>query len=96
MSAASGLERVAGRVHGHVQGVGYRAFAARWGKELGLRGWVQNEPGGTVGFVAEGPRAALERFLNALHVGPPPARVARIDEAWTPPEDRLSGFEIRR
>lgn len=92
----SEAQRVEGMVHGRVQGVGFRAFAARWGRELGLRGWVKNETGGTVAFAAEGDRAALERFLDALHVGPPGGRVARVDEAWTPPEDRLSGFEIRR
>jgi len=93
---AADLHRVEGTVHGRVQGVGYRAFAVRWGKELGLRGFVRNEPGGTVAFAAEGSRADLERFLDALHVGPPLGRVTRVDETWTPPEDRLSGFEIRR
>lgn len=93
---ASDLSRVEGVVHGRVQGVGFRAFARRWGQELGLRGYVRNAPDGTVRFVAEGPRDALERLLDALHVGTPHSRVQRIDETWTPPEERLSGFEIRR
>lgn len=88
--------RVEAVVHGRVQGVGYRAFAAREAQTVGLLGWVKNEPDGTVRIVAEGPRAVLERFLDTIHVGPALARVARIDETWTPPNDLHGGFEVRR
>ncbi len=94
--SAPELARVEAVVHGRVQGVSYRAFAAEEARMRGIIGWVKNEPGGTVRLVAEGPRPLLERLLDALHVGPPLARVQRIDETWTPPEDRHSGFEIRR
>jgi len=90
------LARVEAVVHGRVQGVGYREFAAREARETGLLGWVRNEPGGTVRLVAEGPKEGIERFLEAIHLGPPLARVQRIDEPWTPPEDRHGGFEVRR
>lgn len=88
--------RVEAVVHGRVQGVGYRAFAAREAQTVGLLGWVKNEPDGTVRIVAEGPRAVLERYLDAIHVGPSFARVARIDETWTAPQDLHGGFEVRR
>lgn len=90
------MHRVEAIVHGRVQGVGYRAFVQKEALLLGLRGWVRNEPGGTVRLVAEGERAALERLLDALHVGPALARVQRIDETWSEPDDRHSGFEVRR
>ena len=88
--------RVEALVSGRVQGVGYRAFVAREASAAGLLGWVKNEPGGAVRIVAEGRRAALERFLDAIHIGPALARVARIDETWTPPRDLHGGFEIRQ
>lgn len=88
--------RVEAIVHGRVQGVNYRAFAAREARDRGLLGWVKNEPDGTVRLVAEGPKPQIERLLDALHVGPPLARVQRIEETWTPPEDRHGGFEVRR
>ncbi len=88
--------RVEAVVSGRVQGVGYRAFVAREASAAGLLGWVRNEPSGAVRIVAEGRRAVLERFLDAIHVGPALARVARIDETWTPPRDLHGGFEVRR
>lgn len=88
--------RVEAVVHGRVQGVGYRAFVAREAQTVGLLGWVKNEPDGTVRLVAEGPRAVVERFLDTIHVGPPFARVARVDETWTAAQDLHGGFEVRR
>lgn len=89
------MERVEGVVHGRVQGVGYRAFVRSQALLHHLRGWVRNEPSGTVTFVAEGERAALEAFLEALHQGPRLARVSRIDETWGPALERHGGFEVR-
>ncbi|MDR3684687.1 MAG: acylphosphatase [Geothrix sp.] len=89
--------RVAFRVHGDVQGVGYRRFAAREAQDLGLAGWVRNEPDGTVDGEAEGPEAALEAFRARLARGPAFASVSRLD--WNPPDVRSSlphPFEIRR
>lgn len=88
--------RVEAVVQGRVQGVGYRAFVAREAQAAGLLGWVRNEPGGAVRLVAEGRRGNIERFLDAIHVGPALARVARIDETWTAPQDLHGGFEVRR
>jgi acylphosphatase len=85
------------RVHGDVQGVGYRRFVAREAKALGLAGWVRNEPDGTVSGEAEGPETALEVFQERLAEGPPFASVSRLD--WSPPDMRSSlphPFEIRR
>lgn len=89
------MERVEGIVHGRVQGVGYRAFVRSQALLYQLRGWVRNDPSGTVTFVAEGERAAIEAFLYALHQGPLLARVSRIDETWGPAHERHGGFEVR-
>ena len=39
-------------VSGWVQGVGFRIFVARIAGQLGLTGWVRNEPDGRVRTVA--------------------------------------------
>ena len=44
------------RVRGRVQGVGFRFFAERAARELGVRGWVRNLPDGSVETVVEGER----------------------------------------
>lgn len=93
---ANDHQRVEAVVHGRVQNVGYRAYVHREALDLGLLGWIRNETGGAVRVVAEGPRDRIERLLEAMHIGPRFARVARVDETWTPPEDRHGGFEIRR
>ncbi len=85
------------RVHGDVQGVGYRRFAAREAQALGLAGWVRNDPDGTVCGEAEGPETALEALRARLAEGPPFATVSRLD--WSPSDVRSSlphPFEIRR
>jgi acylphosphatase len=64
-------------VKGRVQGVGYRAFAARAARTLRLSGGASNLEDGRVEIVAEGPAHALERFEAALSEGP---RLARVDD----------------
>ncbi|MDM7275336.1 MAG: acylphosphatase, partial [Thermoprotei archaeon] len=63
------------KVYGEVQGVGFRAWAARRALKLNLKGYVANEPDGTVTIVAEGPREAIEKLLEECKRGPPLAVV---------------------
>ncbi len=87
-------ERVEIIVRGRVQGVGYRMFVRREARERGLIGWVRNEPDGTVRAHAEGSRADLEAWLEALHIGPPGSKIDRIEEAWSAPQEVLGGFDV--
>ncbi len=63
-------------VSGRVQGVGYRAFAARAARALGLAGGAVNLADGRVEVVARGPVHALDRLEAALSEG---SRLARVD-----------------
>jgi acylphosphatase len=83
------------RITGRVQGVAFRAWLQAEAQARGLAGWVRNEADGAVSAHIEGPSDALREILDALHEGPPMARVAHIEAASTPPEG-LQGFEIRR
>jgi len=87
--------RRAFRVHGRVQGVGFRWWTWRRASELGLRGVVRNLPDGTVEVLAAGPADALNRLHALLHDGPPAAEVARVDEADPPADNLPATFEIR-
>jgi acylphosphatase len=49
------------RIHGKVQGVGYRFFATRVARRLGLKGSIQNQRDGSVEAIVEGGRSALRR-----------------------------------
>ena len=83
-------------VRGRVQGVGYRHFALQTARRLGLKGWVRNRINGTVEIVAQGKRAAIEAFLEALRRGPSMAYVTAVEATWEPPRpDEESLFRVR-
>lgn len=71
-------------VQGRVQGVGYRFFAERVALELGLKGYVCNLPDGRVEVYALGDDRSLENFRQQLELGPPGARVERVEERAAP------------
>jgi acylphosphatase len=83
------------QIRGRVQGVGFRFYAEDVAQELGLAGWVRNVPDGTVEAYAEGPRAALDTFIEQLRQGPPLARVESIIPAWQTPLGTPPPFSIR-
>lgn len=80
-------------VSGRVQGVGYRAFAARTARGLGLSGGASNLSDGRVLVVAEGPVHALDRLEAALWEGPRFARVQRIEASDASPEEVRGAFD---
>jgi acylphosphatase len=87
-------------VRGRVQGVGYRWFACREARALGLVGRVRNLRDGTVEVAAAGPDEALAALRDRLREGPSGAQVEALDEC-EPPElsERAAGwdrFEIDR
>jgi acylphosphatase len=69
-------------VEGLVQGVGFRDFARRRARELGLSGYVFNSRDGRVQVRAEGAREAIEALVSALEQGPRLARVDRVLLRW--------------
>lgn len=87
--------RRAFRVHGRVQGVGFRWWTWRRASELGLRGAVRNLPDGTVEVLAAGPADAVERLRALLYDGPPAAEVVRVEDGEPPGGSLPASFEIR-
>ncbi len=67
------------RIHGRVQGVGFRFFVQAQARRLGVAGWVRNDFDGSVEVTCEGPADRVQRFVKRLHEGPPGARVDRVD-----------------
>lgn len=73
-------------ISGRVQGVGFRYYAVREAKALGVVGWVRNLMDGRVEVIAAGDDTVLHAFESRLWQGPPHARVAAVDSepAQTP------------
>jgi acylphosphatase len=82
-------------VSGRVQGVGFRFFASRTARELGVSGWVRNLPDGSVETLAEGSEEAVASYLQRLREGPGAGKVASIVEEERIPHG-FSSFEITR
>jgi protein-L-isoaspartate(D-aspartate) O-methyltransferase len=89
------MKAVAVRVSGAVQGVFYRASACREGERLGLRGWVRNASDGGVALHLQGDPAVVDAMLGWCRVGPPAARVSRVEVGDAEPDESLSDFEVR-
>jgi len=82
-------------VIGHVQGVGFRMFAADAARVEGLSGWVQNRPDGAVEVLAEGDRDAVQRFEAKIRRGPARSQIERVIVDDDTPSGRSFGFTIR-
>lgn len=69
--------RVAVRVvvHGHVQGVGFRAWTVHEALRRGLEGFVRNCRDGSVEALFVGDAETVAAMLAACRRGPPSARV---------------------
>jgi acylphosphatase len=85
------------RIAGRVQGVGFRAFAARAARALALRGGARNLDDGRVEVVAYGPDHALDRLEAALGEGTRLSRVSRVEIeilSESPSADELSAWDV--
>ena len=67
------------RMHGRVQGVGYRAWMARHAKDIGVDGWVRNRRDGSVEAVVCGDEASVQALIEACWAGPRWAKVVAVD-----------------
>lgn len=91
MADAAALQAVIG---GRVQGVLFRDFVFRRARALGLTGYVRNLPDGTVSVRAEGERGQLEKLVGYLGLGPPAARVTRVDVSWSEYTGKYADFSV--
>jgi acylphosphatase len=80
-------------ITGRVQGVGFRFYAQRKARELGLTGWVRNCRDGSVEAVIQGAPGAVETMIAWARRGPPSAVVA--DVRVTDASGEYAGFETR-
>lgn len=81
------------RVHGRVQGVGYRYWTERTAGDLGLSGWVRNRSDGGVEAVFSGRAADVDAMVARCQHGPRSAVVASVD-VMEEPERPSPGFEV--
>jgi acylphosphatase len=81
------------RIHGKVQGVGYRAFATRVARRLGLKGSIKNQRDGTVEAIVEGEKKTIDEWIEELKQGPRHAEVTQIEQETKEFSGRLADFD---
>lgn len=65
-------------ISGRVQGVGFRHSAVKTANQLRVKGYVKNNPDGSVLIEAEGNQEALNEFIKWCYQGPAFAQVQDI------------------
>lgn len=90
------LTAVRAIVYGRVQQVNFRNSTLRHARELGVTGYVRNLPEGqSVEVKAEGEKNKLEELIDYIKVGPPAARVEKVEALWSEYTGSYSSFNIR-
>ena len=84
---SEGSVRLTAKVHGYVQGVGFRYSTQAVASQSGLAGYAENEYNGDVLVVAEGSREGCEALLGWLTGSGKgsmrrPGRVESVDHSW--------------
>jgi acylphosphatase len=72
------MKAVRATVTGRVQGVSFRWYTEQRARELGVNGWVRNEPDGSVALHAEGDAEAVDALVEWCRTGPALARVRNV------------------
>lgn len=89
------MKAVSLKIYGKVQGVFFRVHTKEKADELGLKGFVRNEPDGTVYTEAEGDANAIKTFVAWCHLGPKQANVTKV-ETHDSIIKGYTSFEIQR
>ncbi len=76
-------------ISGKVHGVFFRDSTVKMANLLGVKGFVQNEPDGTVYCEAEGEEDMLTRFIQWCHHGPKLAKVDYVSVS----EGEINGYK---
>jgi acylphosphatase len=84
------------KIKGSVQGLFFRAGAKAKADELGITGWIKNEPDGSISAEISGSAINMQKFIAWCKKGPPGARVEEVQVTDQPDSgEDYKGFSIR-
>lgn len=81
-------------ISGRVQGVGFRYSAMKMANSYGIKGFIRNEPDGSVYLEVEGNEPNIGLFLGWCEKGPGYGRIDRVTKTESGPRGFLD-FSIR-
>ena len=83
------------KVYGKVQGVSFKAYCLKKAQEIGLCGWVQNNPDKSVEIFAQGNQNQLNEITFWANSGSPYARVDKVEITQIPVISTKQTFKIK-
>lgn len=83
------------KVHGQVQGVGFRFHTQQHAVRHSIKGWVRNNVDGTVEIDAEGEDHDMDRFIRELKKGSMNAKVTQVEFEENSEIGTLRSFQIQ-
>ena len=90
------MEQIRAVVYGVVQGVGFRYHTCQVAQQLGVKGFVRNQPDGTVEIVAVGTSDQLNSLLDWAKRGPVGAQVDQVEAEPHTGSAHFDDFTIER
>jgi acylphosphatase len=81
-------------ITGRVQGVFFRAETQRAAERIGVKGWVRNNPDGTVEAIFEGPADLVNQAVDWCWKGSPMSQVTDVKVQWGEPSLEFQAFSI--
>lgn len=81
-------------IFGFVQGVGFRHLIRSKAIELGLTGWVRNNPEGSVETLFQGSKEKIEQIIKLCKKGPFLSEVENVDVQWENEKEKFDSFEV--
>lgn len=89
------VRRARVRIRGRVQGVFFRGEARARAESLDLKGWIRNEPDGSVAALLEGEPDKVESMVAWCRRGPRGAHVEKVEVVEeTEAEPEAPGFRV--
>lgn len=83
------------KITGRVQGVGFRYYTRNQANNLNLNGWVRNTLDGGVLAMVQGPKHAINTFVDYMWVGPPMSDVKSVTQVDMQAIEEFADFEIK-
>lgn len=82
------------KVTGQVQGISFRAWAKKIADQLEIKGYVKNEPDGSVVIIAQGGNKALQKLEEWCWQGSPRAQVENVSKEKRQSKISYKDFQI--
>ena len=80
---------------GRVQNVFFRIFVKKYADKLGIKGFTENLPNGSIEVIAQGENDSLDKLIKQVKIGPDFAKVDKIIVSRETSNEIFQNFEIR-